>query len=423
MKFEYRNRLLAKERDGQLTLYPLGIFWVSHATAYNESWLGYPESVISVESVLGDETLQIVTFDDYCATNPGFIYCENSKTIVGWDGTNPVSYARIFSRNHPSEALNEDLDTAVEFKTTWYAVDNWGCGTVTTGLYDWDANARKYVEQVTTVPTDCTARQAEEAMWRGDFAEAARLYEVFTEYVKPQQAEYEQCRKQLCDCCTQSRDVQIAEYFEMRRIVAYALLGDMDKVSQEVALYNEKRPNSIFQDVALTPQALCQAAYDAFISWMPASYEPVLFPGIVEDASQYNLSFGYRSDPLRAGCDIRIFGDEPTPTPTITPTPFVPYPTLLADLFTEEELAISNGNIALAFSEGDYELVLQIYFVHYEQRMKDNVFAGQQWQYYYALSLELLNRPDEALAAYVALYESAPDSAWGKLAKAHLKQG
>jgi hypothetical protein len=41
--------------------------------------------------------------------------------------------------------------------------------------------------------------------------------------------------------------------------------------------------------------------------------------------------------------------------------------------------------------------------------------------YYRALALEALGREDEALAAYVALYQAAPDSPWGLLAVLHVE--
>jgi tetratricopeptide (TPR) repeat protein len=41
--------------------------------------------------------------------------------------------------------------------------------------------------------------------------------------------------------------------------------------------------------------------------------------------------------------------------------------------------------------------------------------------YLHALALEALNRPDDALAEYVALYQAAPDSAWGRLAALHFE--
>ncbi|MEM9951690.1 MAG: tetratricopeptide repeat protein [Chloroflexota bacterium] len=42
-------------------------------------------------------------------------------------------------------------------------------------------------------------------------------------------------------------------------------------------------------------------------------------------------------------------------------------------------------------------------------------------RYAYALALEALNRPDEALAQYITIYESDPESAWGQLARLHLE--
>ncbi len=40
--------------------------------------------------------------------------------------------------------------------------------------------------------------------------------------------------------------------------------------------------------------------------------------------------------------------------------------------------------------------------------------------YYRGITLEALNRPDEALAEYITIYKDAPVSAWGKLAALHL---
>lgn len=44
-----------------------------------------------------------------------------------------------------------------------------------------------------------------------------------------------------------------------------------------------------------------------------------------------------------------------------------------------------------------------------------------EWRYFAALALEALNRPDEALAEYFAIYEAAPESAWGMLAALHFE--
>lgn len=44
-----------------------------------------------------------------------------------------------------------------------------------------------------------------------------------------------------------------------------------------------------------------------------------------------------------------------------------------------------------------------------------------RWRYLAALTFEALDRPSEALAEYVAIYEAAPESAWGMLAALHLQ--
>ena len=46
---------------------------------------------------------------------------------------------------------------------------------------------------------------------------------------------------------------------------------------------------------------------------------------------------------------------------------------------------------------------------------------GFALRYRRALALESLGRADEALAEYVAIYEAAPNSAWGMLAALHFR--
>jgi hypothetical protein len=52
-----------------------------------------------------------------------------------------------------------------------------------------------------------------------------------------------------------------------------------------------------------------------------------------------------------------------------------------------------------------------------EQQLNDQLLD----YYLRALALEALNRPDEALAEYIAITEAAPESAWGMLAALHLE--
>ena len=44
-----------------------------------------------------------------------------------------------------------------------------------------------------------------------------------------------------------------------------------------------------------------------------------------------------------------------------------------------------------------------------------------KWRYLAALTLETLNRPEEALVEYVAIHDAAPESAWGMLAALHFE--
>jgi tetratricopeptide (TPR) repeat protein len=55
----------------------------------------------------------------------------------------------------------------------------------------------------------------------------------------------------------------------------------------------------------------------------------------------------------------------------------------------------------------------------YPELSSDTAFVNAV-RYRRALALEALNRPDEALAAYLELYETDPDTAWGQLAALHL---
>ena len=69
----------------------------------------------------------------------------------------------------------------------------------------------------------------------------------------------------------------------------------------------------------------------------------------------------------------------------------------------------------------DYELLLEIR----DEVLIDITDSSDEtllvWRYVSALTYEQLNRPDEALAEYITIYESAPESAWGMLARLHLE--
>lgn len=105
--------------------------------------------------------------------------------------------------------------------------------------------------------------------------------------------------------------------------------------------------------------------------------------------------------------------------PQITPTsdPISPIPIEQSDpVYTLHNFS----TLRSAFVERDFALVVEIADEALASAIDDNQLA-YAFRYYRALALEALDRPDEALAEYVAIYETAPDSAWGMLAVLHFE--
>lgn len=112
---------------------------------------------------------------------------------------------------------------------------------------------------------------------------------------------------------------------------------------------------------------------------------------------------------------------------TTTPAPS-PEPTAIPEIMSTPAPEIHSvelrifGSLNDAFVNGDYELVLTMTGGLADVSPDTAMDATQAFGYYRAMALEALNRPDEALTEYVAVYEAAPDSAWGLLAELHLEK-
>lgn len=103
---------------------------------------------------------------------------------------------------------------------------------------------------------------------------------------------------------------------------------------------------------------------------------------------------------------------QPSDTPSPTETPYSPPLNQTYNLYT----------IQTALAQNQFNDVLTMTTALIDQPGDD--YTKQlhpAYQYDRALALEALNRPDEALADYIAIYTTAPDSAWGKLAALHLE--
>ena len=109
-----------------------------------------------------------------------------------------------------------------------------------------------------------------------------------------------------------------------------------------------------------------------------------------------------------------VIVEEPAQTPTLIP----PTPQPETIYFPRSFYSLNR-----AFAEGDYTQVIEIAGTALENAAEPD---AEEWKYafhyWHALALEALNRPDEALAEYVAIYEAAPESAWGMLAALHIEK-
>jgi hypothetical protein len=109
------------------------------------------------------------------------------------------------------------------------------------------------------------------------------------------------------------------------------------------------------------------------------------------------------------------------PPPTFTP--------LVSSQSTELTLSAAIPNYTLShgtfnqmrveFANRNFHLALEMLDGGLESDTSDQQLETA-FRYYRALVLETLNRPDEALLEYAAIYEANPESAWGILAHLHV---
>lgn len=110
-----------------------------------------------------------------------------------------------------------------------------------------------------------------------------------------------------------------------------------------------------------------------------------------------------------------VLPPQPTPTP-ISPTA-TPNPVMLVSM--EERPVFSYQRVDNALAAGDAAVALTM--TDYEMTLTTREPSLLTYRYYRALALEALNRTDEALAEYIAVYETAPDTLLGMLAALHIE--
>ncbi len=432
--FEYRNWMVVTREDGKYraVTVPSWPGWDNSwdfPTAYSEQ----PHTIKFVD-VTGDGIPEwfIGRAVSPWGNIPGQTYQE---LVLSWlDG----HLVNVMSSSNEVQMANLDSDPAQEFYTQAQQYDSWGCTTNTQTIYDWNGTEFAQLNQPIIQKKGCEARQAEEAMWRGDFQTAVQNYNTFLAANRQSYTDYNDCLSRGMDDCGDiegSDYIAIYNYFLSRRVIAYALLGEKPEVAASLDALQEVRYRdglglAMLAANSADPEKLCLAAYNFFAKPHVqygefSSTLGVFTPGAVyEDVGVGRRSpvffSGYRYDPIKAGCDIRIFEPQssatPTPLPSASPgSTYTPYPTPNADQILLQK------DPSTYFRNGDYTTALWI-AEHANQRRyipPDEPFKMQYWR---ALSLEALGRNAEAAAAYDQLAEMAAGTAWAGLADLHLEQ-
>jgi hypothetical protein len=90
---------------------------------------------------------------------------------------------------------------------------------------------------------------------------------------------------------------------------------------------------------------------------------------------------------------------------------------------TGEVIDPTMQDMRMAFDVQDYEATLRIVEALIKSPSENIEEADSEFEllYWRAFTLEMLNRPDEALAEYIAIHQAAPRSSWGMLAALHLE--
>jgi tetratricopeptide (TPR) repeat protein len=276
-------------------------------------------------------------------------------------------------------------------------VDGWNCQRVRTDTLDLPG----YTLHSITIFADtvwCALREASDAFDNRYYERAAEIYrQIIPEF-----------------------EGQMAQYLYARLALAYALDNQPEQV--QTAL-NAIEPDgqmgvllSRLREVSNQPEAMCLAAHDFFAE---INYSAEGEHGNPYDWTPPDFYFGHEAEdpryfplpvPAQAGCDYQSIAEiEPTAFPTPGGTEY----------WQVEWFAQHDAYAALL--RGEYQHVLAQVDTMLALPEADDRGYSYELTYIRAITLELMARTDEALAEYVALYEAAPESAWGMLAALHLE--
>lgn len=313
-------------------------------------------------------------------------------------------------------------DAKIEVIIDQEYTDNWECDVSDSRIFAWDAKVQEYrlsdhIREYAD-SAGCALRSAQAAMWERNYEAAIPLFERSMALSEEKSTEENVTQWEME--FVRAKEV----YAKVRLALAYSFVGrneDAAELLKRLEAPKDYPPINELVTAAQTAYAKSKNTYDLCLTM----YE--IFGNYIKNDPLGLSDWGTTTEYIvpmvsvtalpsyahAAGCDINQFEEVPTPTPY----PTFPAPT--PDTRTQEQIWLEGGNLSDAFNKGYYELVLRITVAHKDAGGEaDNM----QMRYYRALALEALNRPDEALAEYVAIYEAAPESAWGRLAALHLER-
>lgn len=213
------------------------------------------------------------------------------------------------------EFSNIDDDAAQEILQHQLYQDNWQCIIRTTKVIDWDADTDRYVQideqrDFLEDSQNCARRQAEEAMWDGNYEDALEHYEralMLSPYIDPDEnnSEVDEYYRE------QARNRRIAydQYHMGRMALAYQLTRQpeqarpiLESLSQQEFSYE---PIEYFVQALIaapdTPFGACLAAYTTFAQHYRSSSSTTYLLGVTQE-QYYNSYVSY--SPARIGCDV-----------------------------------------------------------------------------------------------------------------------
>ena len=216
-----------------------------------------------------------------------------------------------------------------------------------------------------------------------------------------------------------STDGQLAQYIVARLALAYALndqLGEAQNTLDSVIPEGQMGDLLIrLDDANDQPIVMCRNAHDFFAEINATrNADPYANPYIWTPENFYfgtefaDLRYFPLPSPSHAGCNYRQF-------PEFSPTPFPTADVQRPDLLQFIRFDVFN---CLQTSDCD-DLLAQFDDIFAAPR---DYYAGYEDPLLYlrALALEALDRPDEALAQYLALIDTDADSVWARLALLHV---